>query len=86
MVDASESDRQCRLRISDTGPGIPDTTRKKMFQLYFTTKPGGSDRLSRGVSQPPIAWWGHLNYFGNGKRYGFEIILPTLQAEAVASA
>ena len=42
VVDASESDRQCRLRICDTGPGIPDITRKKIFQLYFTTKSSGS--------------------------------------------
>jgi len=30
------------LRISDQGPGIPDDIREKIFDLYFTTKTGGS--------------------------------------------
>ena len=30
------------LRISDEGPGIPHDIREKIFDLYFTTKSGGS--------------------------------------------
>jgi len=30
------------LRITDEGPGIPDDIREKIFDLYFTTKSGGS--------------------------------------------
>ncbi len=30
------------LRVSDEGPGIPDEIREKIFDLYFTTKSGGS--------------------------------------------
>jgi signal transduction histidine kinase len=30
------------LRIADQGPGIPDDIREKIFDLYFTTKAGGS--------------------------------------------
>ncbi len=30
------------LRISDEGTGIPDEIREKIFDLYFTTKSGGS--------------------------------------------
>ncbi len=30
------------LEVSDTGRGIPPEVRNKVFQLYFTTKPGGS--------------------------------------------
>ena len=30
------------LRIADEGPGIPDELREKIFDLYFTTKAGGS--------------------------------------------
>jgi signal transduction histidine kinase len=30
------------LRIRDEGPGIPDEIREKIFDLYFTTKSGGS--------------------------------------------
>jgi signal transduction histidine kinase len=30
------------LRVSDEGPGIPEEIREKIFDLYFTTKSGGS--------------------------------------------
>ena len=30
------------LRIADEGPGIPEEIREKIFDLYFTTKSGGS--------------------------------------------
>ncbi|MDP4025053.1 response regulator [Methylobacterium sp. NEAU 140] len=30
------------IRISDTGPGIPDALREKVFEPFFTTKPVGS--------------------------------------------
>ena len=30
------------LRVSDRGPGIPEDIRSKIFDLYFTTKSGGS--------------------------------------------
>ncbi|MGU3361472.1 response regulator [Methylobacterium sp. M6A4_1b] len=30
------------IRISDTGPGIPETLREKIFEPFFTTKPVGS--------------------------------------------
>ncbi len=34
--------RSAVLRISDEGPGIPEEIREKIFDLYFTTKSGGS--------------------------------------------
>ena len=30
------------VRVGDSGPGIPGELRPKIFQLYFTTRPGGS--------------------------------------------
>jgi len=30
------------IRISDTGPGIPADVKEKIYDLYFTTKTGGS--------------------------------------------
>jgi signal transduction histidine kinase len=30
------------ISVSDTGPGIPDSIRGKIFDLYFTTKEGGT--------------------------------------------
>lgn len=30
------------IRVEDNGPGIPAESRNKVFQLYFTTRPGGT--------------------------------------------
>jgi len=29
------------IRVSDTGPGIPEALQKKIFEIFFTTKPAG---------------------------------------------
>ncbi|WP_321478189.1 ATP-binding protein [uncultured Paludibaculum sp.] len=34
--------REVRITVADTGPGIPREQREKIFQLYYTTKQGGS--------------------------------------------
>ena len=31
-----------KLSVADTGPGIPDEHREKIFNLYFSTRPGGT--------------------------------------------
>ncbi|MGD9319826.1 MAG: PAS domain S-box protein [Desulfobacteraceae bacterium] len=37
-----DSDRnQFVIRVSDTGPGIPEALREKIFEIFFTTKPAG---------------------------------------------
>jgi len=37
-----ENNKAALLRVADEGPGIPDDIREKIFDLYFTTKSGGS--------------------------------------------
>jgi PAS domain S-box-containing protein len=32
---------QFMIRVSDTGPGIPEELREKIFEIFFTTKPAG---------------------------------------------
>jgi light-regulated signal transduction histidine kinase (bacteriophytochrome) len=39
---SSVREDQAEIRINDTGPGIPEQVRDKIFSLYFTTKAGGS--------------------------------------------
>ena len=41
-VVLEEEPKFALLRISDQGPGIPREIREKIFDLYFTTKSGGS--------------------------------------------
>jgi signal transduction histidine kinase len=41
-VILEESHKAAVLRIVDQGPGIPEEIRGKIFDLYFTTKSGGS--------------------------------------------
>jgi signal transduction histidine kinase len=39
---AASAWRSAVLRIADQGPGVPEDIREKIFDLYFTTKSGGS--------------------------------------------
>ncbi len=41
-VSVSRSDANWVLEVADTGPGIPESLRAKVFQLYFTSKAKGS--------------------------------------------
>jgi signal transduction histidine kinase len=42
QVRVDKSGDKLTLEVCDTGPGIPPELRDKVFQLYFTTKTGGS--------------------------------------------
>jgi signal transduction histidine kinase len=42
QVRVAKNGDKLTLEVSDTGPGIPPELRDKVFQLYFTTKTGGS--------------------------------------------
>jgi signal transduction histidine kinase len=42
MVKVHEPDGSAALEVADSGPGIPEQLRDKVFQLYFTTKSRGS--------------------------------------------
>jgi signal transduction histidine kinase len=41
-VVLEEDKKEAVLRVADEGPGIPEEIREKIFDLYFTTKSGGS--------------------------------------------
>jgi signal transduction histidine kinase len=73
--------------VSDDGPGIPANVRKRIFQLYFTTKPNGSG-IGLAVAYRSLQLHGGdievTSEPGTGTT--FELILPTIQKEAVTSA
>jgi signal transduction histidine kinase len=41
-VSVGRMDGECQVQITDNGPGIPAELRERIFNLYFTTKQGGS--------------------------------------------
>ena len=76
------------VRISDTGPGIPDSIRPRIFDPFFTTKPEG-----RGTGLGLAITWGivvnqHRGGIGVESRPGrtvMEVTLPrTLPPEGAA--
>lgn len=87
QVEASVSDGACRLRITDTGSGIPESVKNKIFQLYFTTKSGGSG-IGLAVAYRSLQLHGGdikvESQVGEGT--SFELTIPALQKEAVAIA
>jgi signal transduction histidine kinase len=40
--ESSATEESAEIRVSDTGPGIPQELREKIFRLYFTTRKEGS--------------------------------------------
>jgi len=48
----SQDNNQFVISISDTGPGIPESLRSKIFDIFFTTKPTGQGTgLGLSISQ-----------------------------------
>lgn len=71
------------IKISDSGPGIPEKVQKKLFQPFFTTKDVGVGTglglsISRGIVEQHQ---GHLEYFTSAPHTTFIIKLPKLNME-----
>ncbi|BCJ87188.1 PAS domain-containing protein [Effusibacillus dendaii] len=76
-VSVRADNRQCEIRFTDNGPGIPTDTAAKLFEPFFTTKPEGTG-LGLTVSYRIIQ-----NHGGNilvdtreGEGATFRVILP----------
>jgi signal transduction histidine kinase len=81
-IAVSEADRECRITVHDTGPGIPSTHHEKIFELYFSTKEKGS-----GLGLP-MAYKALQLHGGSidlesepGKGTSFRLILPLMRTE-----
>lgn len=69
------------LEVSDSGPGIPESERSKIFEPYFTTKEGGSG-LGLAIVQRIVAEHGGRIEVVPSESGGacFRIVLPAVSA------
>ena len=73
------SDGQVEVIVEDNGPGIPEATRDKIFQPFFTTKEVGKGTgLGLSVSTGIIeGHHGKLSLISGTGKTTFQIVLPT---------
>jgi two-component system, OmpR family, sensor kinase len=85
-VVASHDRREVRVLIADHGPGVPPEIAERLFDLYFTTKSGGTG-LGLAVARRFVeAHGGTLRYLGDHKPgAAFEVRLPIASGAAPAT-
>jgi len=76
-LDYNLNNNQLVIEVNDNGPGIPDELKKKIFDLYFTTKNEGTG-IGLSVAQKIISEHnGTIEVFSEaGKSTKFKITLP----------
>ena len=67
------------VRVTDQGPGIPDEIRERLFDPFFTTRPGGSGLGLAVVHRAIEAHRGLVFHDSPGKGTRFTILLPRAQ-------
>lgn len=79
----AKDDRVC-LEIIDTGQGISETARSKLFQVFFSTKPAGSGLGLPTVRKIVTAHGGTVTCDSEvGKGTRFVLSFPTVAVDAV---
>ncbi len=69
--------RAVRIRVRDTGPGIPEELREKVFEPFVTTKPDGTGLGLFTVTRIVLEHGGRIDLEGApGKGAAFTITLP----------
>jgi len=78
--DRSKVPAYVRLEVSDTGSGIPDEIRDKIFEPYHTTKPSGSGLGLAVVHRIVKDHGGRIDFETSSKGTTFKVDLPVVQA------
>jgi len=69
--------RWVQVTVADTGPGIPEEDRERIFAPFFTTKEGGTGLGLALVQKAVVAHGGRVEVEGQvGKGSAFTVILP----------
>lgn len=86
LIEVEEHDGRVRLSISDTGPGIPEAVRDKLFEPFVTTKPAGEGTgLGLAVCQSLVERLGGRIRAENLAHGGARFVVELLCADAALS-
>ena len=87
-IETARKDRYLAVRITDSGPGIPEAVRGRIFDPFFTTKaPGTGSGLGLGICQQIVERHrGRILVESEPGRTSFEVLLPLTQPVAEARA
>jgi signal transduction histidine kinase len=85
-IGCEQLQRSVRVFVEDTGEGIPEERRNKIFLPYFTTKRGGTG-LGLANAQKTVSDMGGRMEFSSevGKGTRFQIELPKVETQAQTS-
>lgn len=77
-------EEMCVIRISDSGPGVPEEVRHRIFEPFFTTKPVGEGTgmglaMAYGAMMTLHGWLQHHNSKEGGAV--FELVFPLAQGK-----
>jgi PAS domain S-box-containing protein len=76
-IGCEEQDRRVHVWVRDTGQGIPPELWRKVFNPYFTTKPGGTGLGLSGAQKILLGMGGNISFDSNpGKGTQFDVYLP----------
>jgi len=80
-ITTAEARSMVSVSVSDTGPGIPEETREKIFEPFYTTSPQGTGLGLAITKRIIIAHKGKIevNSFPGGTI--FSVLLPAIESE-----
>jgi signal transduction histidine kinase len=85
-IDQSSDGEHVRLVFSDTGPGVPEDIRPRLFDPFVTSKPSGAGLGLAKVFAVMETHGGKVEYKGNPGGAAFELTFPVAASEDDARA
>jgi two-component system sensor histidine kinase FlrB len=81
-IEASREGANALIRVRDNGPGIAATERARVFEPFYTTRPGGTGLGLAVVKSVTLAHGGAVRIEDSTAGACFALTLPVLEAEA----